>query len=52
MADETADNSVDQQLIVYIKFLDKTFDGRLQSTVSCLDLVSPKNASAEDIKIC
>lgn len=52
MADETTDNSVDQQLIVYIKFLDKTFDGRFQPTISYLDLISPKSASAEDIKVC
>jgi hypothetical protein len=50
MADETTDNSVDQQLIVYIKFLDK-IDGIFHSTVCFLGLVSPANGSAEDIKV-
>lgn len=50
MADEITDNTVDQQLIIYIKFLDK-IDEKLQSTIAYLDLVSPKSGSAEDIKI-
>ena len=50
MADETTDNSVDQQLIVYIKFLDE-IDGKFQSTISYLGLVSPKSGSAEDIQV-
>ena len=50
MADKTTDNSVDQQLIVYIKFLNE-IDRKLQSTVSYLDLVSPKSGSAKDIKV-
>ena len=50
MADETTDSSVDQQLIVYIKFLDQ-IDGKLQPIVCYLDLVSPESGSAEDIKV-
>jgi hypothetical protein len=50
MADETTDTSVDQQLIVYIKFLDQ-IDGKLQPIVCYLDLVSPESGSAEDIKV-
>ena len=50
MADETTDNSVDQQLIVYIKFLDE-IDGKLQSAVRYLGLVAPVSGSAEDIKV-
>ena len=50
MADETTDNSVNQQLIVYIKFLDE-IDGNLQSTVDFLGLIAPMSGSAEDIKV-
>jgi hypothetical protein len=50
MADETTDSSVDQQLIVYVKFLDQ-IDEKLQPIVCYLDLVSPKSGSAEDIKV-
>jgi len=49
MADETTDKSVDQQLIVYIKFLDLT-DNQFQIAVEYLDLVTPASQSAEDIK--
>jgi hypothetical protein len=49
-ADETTDNSVDQQLIIYVKYLDH-LDGRYIPTISFLDLVSPKSGSAEDIKV-
>jgi len=49
-ADETIDNSVDQQLIVYIKYLDQV-NGRYVPTISYLDLVSPKSGSAEDLKV-
>lgn len=50
MADETTDNSVDQQLIVYIKFLDYV-DDKYIPTISYLDLVAPESGSAEDIKV-
>ena len=50
MADETMDNSVEQQLIVYIKFLDEV-DGQFVATVEYLDLVTPNSGSAEDIKV-
>ena len=50
MADETTDNSTTQQLIVYIKFLDKV-DGQFVAMVEYLDLVTPDSGSAEDIKV-
>ena len=49
MADETTDNSVNQQLIVYIKFLDAK-DGSFETEVEYLNLVTPASGSAEDIK--
>jgi hypothetical protein len=51
MADETTDNSVDQQLIVYIKFLDYVEGVGYIPTISFLDLVTPLSGSAEDIKV-
>ena len=50
MADETTDNLVQQQLIIYVKFLDKV-DDKFVSTVEYLDLVTPDSGSAEDIKV-
>jgi hypothetical protein len=50
MADETTDNSVEQQLVIYVKFLDKV-DGEYVTTVEYLDLVTPDSGSAEDIKV-
>ena len=50
MADETTDNSVTQQLIIYIKFLDIVED-QFVETVEYLDLVTPDSGSAEDIKV-
>jgi hypothetical protein len=50
MADETTDNSVEQQLVIYVKFLDKV-DGEYVTTVEYLDLVTPNSGSAEDIKV-
>jgi hypothetical protein len=50
MADETTDNSVTQQLIVYIKFLGEK-DGHLGTCIEYLDLVCPASGSAEDIKV-
>jgi hypothetical protein len=50
MADETTDNSVQQQLIIYVKFLDKV-DDKFVPTVEYLDLVTPDSGSAEDIKV-
>lgn len=50
MADETTDNSVMQQLIIYIKFLDKV-DDQFVATVEYLDLITPNSGSAEDIKV-
>src|SRR5437667_10652109 len=41
MIDETTDNSTSQQLILYIKFLDKNSTGELESVVEYLNLVSP-----------
>ena len=50
MANETTDNSVTQQLIIYIKFLDRV-DNQFVATVEYLDLVTPDSGSAEDIKV-
>ena len=50
MADETTDNSVNQQLIVYIKFLDE-INGNLRPAIDFLGLVAPVSGSAEDIKV-
>ena len=50
MADETTDNSVMRQLIIYVKFLDKV-DEQFVATVEYLDLVTPDSGSAEDIKV-
>lgn len=52
MIDETTDNSVDQQLIIYIKFLQLNSDsGELEAIVEYLDLVSPKSSTAEDLTV-
>ena len=50
MADETTDNSVNKQLIVYIKFLDIK-NGHFETVIEYLDLVAPASESAEDIKV-
>jgi hypothetical protein len=50
MADETTDNSVKQQLIVYVKFLNMV-DDQFVSTVEYLDLITPDSGSAENIKV-
>ena len=49
-ADETTDNSVEQQLVIYVKFLDKV-DDQFVTTVEYLDLVTSDSGSAEDIKV-
>ena len=42
MVDETTDTSINQQLIIYIKFLDRNqSDGRWEAVVDYLDLTSP-----------
>ena len=51
MADETTDVSTTQQLIIYIKFLDKGEDGLFKPTIEYLDLVSPKSGGAQDLKV-
>ena len=51
MVDETTDSSTSQQLIVYIKFLDRKEHGLLVPTVEYLDLVSPKSGTAEDLTV-
>lgn len=51
IADETTDNSVEQQLVIYVKFLEKV-EGEFVTTVEYLDLVTPASGSAEDIKVC
>lgn len=50
MIDETTDNSIDQQLIIYIKFLQLNSDnGELETIFEYLDLISPKSSTAEDL---
>ena len=51
MVDETTDNSTTQQLIIYIKYLDRNDKGQLVVEVKYLDLISPKSGSAEDHKV-
>ena len=51
MVDETTDTSTSQQLIIYIKFLDRKEHGLLILTVKYLDLVSSKSGSAEDLTV-
>ena len=52
MVDETTDNSVNQQLILYIKFLELNSDsGELKTIVEYLDLISPKSGGAEDLTV-
>ena len=50
MADETTDNSVEKQLVIYVKFLDNV-DDQFMTMVEYLDLVTPDSGSAEDIKV-
>ena len=51
MVDETTDNSVNQQLILYIKSLQLNSNGELETIVEYLDLISPKSGSAEDLTV-
>ena len=52
MIDETTDTSVNQQLIIYIKFLDKNLsDGCWETVVEYLDLISPENGTAGSILV-
>jgi hypothetical protein len=51
MIDETTDNSTSQQLILYIKFLDRNADGDYEAVVEYLDLVSPISGVAEDLTV-
>jgi len=50
MVDEATDNSTNQQLIVFIKFLDQVC-GDFVVTVEYLDLVPLDSSSAEDITV-
>jgi hypothetical protein len=50
MADETTDNSITTQLILYIKFLDQ-IDGEFITVIEYLDLVTPASGSAADITV-
>jgi len=50
MADETTHNLVQQQLIIYVEFLDKV-DDKFVPMVEYLDLVTPDSGSTEDIKV-
>jgi hypothetical protein len=52
MVDETTDTSVNQQMIVFIKFLDKNqFTGNWETVVEYLDLTSPENSTARGITV-
>ena len=52
MVDEMTDTSVNQQLIIYIKFLDKNqSDGRWETVVEYLNLISPENGTAGSITV-
>lgn len=52
MIDETTDTSINQQLIIYIKFLDRNQSDDLWKTVvEYLDLTSPENSTASCITI-
>jgi hypothetical protein len=51
MIDETTDNSINQQLILYIKFLDRNADGDYEAVVEYLDLVSSISDVMEDLMI-
>ena len=52
MVDETTDTSINQQLIIYIKFLDRNqSDGRWEAVVEYLDLTSPENGTAGAITV-
>ncbi len=52
MVDEMMDNSVNQQLILYIKFLELNSDSReLETIIEYLDLISPKSSGAEDLTV-
>ena len=52
MVDETTDTSVNQQLIIYIKFLDRNqSDGRWETVIEYLDLNSPENSTASAIMV-
>jgi hypothetical protein len=52
MVDETTDKSTNQQLIIYIKFLDKDSEGDWCVAIEYLDLVSPESASALNLTVC
>jgi hypothetical protein len=52
MVDETIDTSTTQQLILYIKYLEKDEEtGAFHVTVEYLDLVSPTSCTAEGITV-
>jgi hypothetical protein len=51
MVDETTDKATTQQLIVYIKYLQKLDDGTVKIVTDYLDLVAPESANAEDITV-
>ena len=51
MTDESTDKSVDKQLIIYIKYLDKTEEGLIRTKIEFLDLISPTSGKAEDITV-
>ena len=50
MVDETTDKATEQQLIIYIKYLDQDEHGDVK-VVEFLDLVVPPSAGAEDLTV-
>lgn len=52
MIDETTDNSTDQQLIIYIRYLQKQIDGSFSIAIEYLDLICPLSGEAKDIVVC
>ena len=47
MVDETMDNSTTQQLILYVKYLNKKPDRAIEVAVEYLDLLCPENGTVE-----
>ena len=51
MVDETTDKATEQQLILYIKYLDRDEHGDSKVVIEFLDLVTPPSAGAEDLTV-
>ena len=51
LVDETTDKAMEQQLIIYIKYLDQDEHGDVKVVVEFLDLVVPPSAGVEDLTV-